>query len=87
MTFVSTLEQGYSLRRRGTHIVISSRVVNSTRPHHVDGSGAVTWPEKTIYFKVSTVGPDPHRKVSDPCIYRPDLRVRSRTSTGREPDP
>jgi hypothetical protein len=24
----------------------------------------------------------PHGKVSDPCIYRPDLRVRSRTSTG-----
>ena len=57
-------------------------MVNITRPHHVDGSEAATWPEKTIYSKVSTVGLDPHGKVSDPCIYRPDLRVRSRTPTG-----
>jgi hypothetical protein len=57
-------------------------VVNSTRPHHVDGSGVVTWPEKTIYSKISTVGPDPHGKVSDPCTYGLDLQVRSRTSTG-----
>jgi hypothetical protein len=56
--------------------------VNSTRPHHMDGSGAATWTEKMIYSKVSTLGPDPHGKVSDPCIYRPNLRVRSRTSTG-----
>jgi hypothetical protein len=28
------------------------------------------------------VSPDPHGKVPDPCIYRPGLRVRSRTSTG-----
>jgi hypothetical protein len=55
-------------------------MANSTRPHHVDGSGAATWPEKTICSKASTVGPDLHGKVSDPCIYRPDLRVRSRTS-------
>jgi hypothetical protein len=55
--------------------------VNSTRPHHVDGSGVATWPEKTIYSKVSTVGPDPHRRVPDPYIHRPDLRARSRTST------
>jgi hypothetical protein len=54
---------------------------NSTRPLHVDGSGVATWPEKMIYSKVSTVSPDPHGKVSDPCIYRPGLRVRSRTST------
>jgi hypothetical protein len=60
---------------------------NSTRPHHVDGSGAATWPEKMIYSKVSTVSPDPHEKVSDPCIYRPDLRVRSRTSTGANRTP
>jgi hypothetical protein len=68
-------------------------VVNSTRPHHVDGSRVATWPEKTIYSRISTVGPDPHGKVSDPCTYGPDLRVRSRTSTGvpgplgRVPDP
>jgi hypothetical protein len=48
----------------------------------VDGSGAATWPEKTIYSKVSTVGPDPHGKVSDPCVYRLDLGARSKTSTG-----
>jgi hypothetical protein len=67
--------------RHGAHASISSRVVNSTRPHNVDGSGVATWPEKTIYSRVSTVGPNPHGKVSDPCTYGPDLRVRSRTST------
>jgi hypothetical protein len=55
---------------------------NSTRPHHVDGSGAAAWPEKMINSKVSKVSPHPHGKVPDPYIYRPDLRVRSRTSTG-----
>jgi hypothetical protein len=60
---------------------------NSTRPHHVDGSGAATWPEKMIYSKVSKVSPNPHGKVSDPCIYRPGLRVRSRTSTGANRTP
>jgi hypothetical protein len=40
--------------------------VNSTRPHHVDGSGAATWLEKTIYSKVSTVGPDPTGKYRTP---------------------
>jgi hypothetical protein len=54
----------------------------STRPLHVDGSGAATWPEKMIYPKVSTMSPDPHGKVSDPCIYRLGLRVRSRTPAG-----
>jgi hypothetical protein len=63
-------------------MTISSRVVNSTRPHHVGGSGAATWSEKMIYSKVSTVGPDPHGKMPDPCIYRLDLRVRPRASTG-----
>jgi hypothetical protein len=53
----------------------------------VDGSGAATWPEKTIYSKVSIVGPDPHGKVSDPCVYRPNLRVRPRTSTGANRTP
>jgi hypothetical protein len=39
------------------------------------------------------VGPDPHGKVSDFYMYGPDLRVKSRTSTGvpgplgRVPDP
>jgi hypothetical protein len=45
------------------------------------------WPEKMIYSKVSTVSSDPHRKVPDPCIYRPGLRVRSRTSTGTNRTP
>jgi hypothetical protein len=60
---------------------------DSTRLLHVDGSGAATWLEKMIYSKVSTVSPDPHRKVSDPCIYRPGLRVRSRTPTGANGTP
>jgi hypothetical protein len=55
---------------------------DSTRPLHVDGSGAATWLEKMIYSKVSTLSLDPHGKVSDPCIDRPGLRVRSRTPTG-----
>jgi hypothetical protein len=79
--------------RHGAHTASSSRVENSTRPHQVDGFRAATWPEKTIYSRISTVGPDPHRKVSNPHTYGPDLRVRSRTSTGmpgpleRVPDP
>jgi hypothetical protein len=28
------------------------------------------------------MGPDPHGKVPDPCIYRPDLRAESRISAG-----
>jgi hypothetical protein len=51
---------------------------NSTRPHHMDGSGAATWPEKMIYSKVSTVSSDPHGNVPNPYIYRSSLRVRSR---------
>jgi hypothetical protein len=58
-------------------VAISSREVSSTRPHHVDGSRAATWPERTISSKVSTVGPNPHKKALDPCIYRSDLQVRS----------
>jgi hypothetical protein len=73
--------------RHGAHAAISSRVVNNTQPHHVDDSGVATWPEKTIYSKVSTVGPDPHGRVSYPCIHRPDLRARSRTSTGTNRTP
>jgi hypothetical protein len=40
-----------------------------------------------MYSNVSTVSPNPHGKVPDPCIYRPDLRVRSRTSTGANRTP
>jgi hypothetical protein len=83
-------KQGYPLLQHEDTVptrLISSRVVNSTRPHHVDGSRAATWPEKTIYSKVSTVGPYPHGKVPDPCIYRPDLRARSMTSTGANRTP
>jgi hypothetical protein len=42
-------------------------VGNSTRPHHVDGYRAATWPEKTISSKVSTVGPDPMGKCRAPA--------------------
>jgi hypothetical protein len=62
-------------------------VVNIARPHHVDGFGAAMWPEKTIYSKVSTVGPDPHGKMPNPYVYRPDLRVRPRTSMGANRTP
>jgi hypothetical protein len=48
----------------------------------VDGSGATTWPKKMIHSKVSVMGPDPHGKVPDPCIYELDLRAESRTSAG-----
>jgi hypothetical protein len=68
-------------------VAISSRVVNSTRPHHVDSSGAAMWPEKTKSSKVSTVGPNPDGEVPDPCIYGSDLRARSRTSTGTNRTP
>jgi hypothetical protein len=37
-------------------------ISNSTRPHHVYGSRAATWPEKMTYSKVSTVSPDPTGK-------------------------
>jgi hypothetical protein len=55
--------------------------VNSTRSHHVEGSGVATWPDKTTYSDVNS-GSGPHEKVSDPCTYRPDLRVGSGTHTG-----
>jgi hypothetical protein len=54
---------------------------NSTRPHHMGGSGAATCPEKVICSKTSTVSSDPHEKVLDPWIYSPDLQVWSRTPT------
>jgi hypothetical protein len=53
---------------------------NSTWPHHIGGSGAATCPEKVTYSEVSPVSPDPHEKVSDPCIYGAGLQVWSRTS-------
>jgi hypothetical protein len=53
----------------------------------VDGSRATMWPEKTISSEVSTAGPDPHEKVSDPCIYGPDLGAGSRTSAGTDRTP
>jgi hypothetical protein len=76
-----------TVRRHGAHATISTHVVNNTRPHHVDGSGAATWPEKLIRSKVSMVGPDPHGKMPDPCIYGPDLRAGSRTSAGTDRTP
>jgi hypothetical protein len=40
-----------------------------------------------IFSNVSTVSQDPHGKVPDPCIYRPSLQVRSRTSTATNRTP
>jgi hypothetical protein len=82
------------VRRHSAHTAVSSRVVNSTRPHHMDCSRVTTWPEKRIHSKVSTVGPDPPResvgtlhirtgppvRVQDLRGYRPDPRDVSRTS-------
>jgi hypothetical protein len=53
--------------RHGARVAISSRVGNNARPHHVDGSRATTWPEKTISSKVSTVDPDPMGKCQTPA--------------------
>jgi hypothetical protein len=53
----------------------------------VDISGTATWPEKMIYSKVSTVSPDPHGRVPDLCICRPDLQERSGTSAGASRTP
>jgi hypothetical protein len=53
----------------------------------MDGSRAATWPEKTISSKVSMVGPHPHGKLLDPCIYGPDLRAGSRTFAGTNRTP
>jgi hypothetical protein len=76
-----------TVRRHSARAAISSRAVNNTRPHHVDGSRVTTWPGKTISSKVSTLGPDPHGKVSDPCISGPDLWAGSRTSAGTDRTP
>jgi hypothetical protein len=56
-----------TVRRHGDRTTISSCAVNSTRPHHVDGSGVATWAGKTISSKVSTVGPDPMGKCRTPA--------------------
>jgi hypothetical protein len=40
-----------------------------------------------ISSKVSTVSPDPHGKVLDPCIYGPDLRAGFKTSAGTDRTP
>jgi hypothetical protein len=66
---VGTLKQGYPLLQYEDAIpaeATSSHVVNNARPHLVGGSRAATWPEKTIYSKISTVGPDPMRKCRTP---------------------
>jgi hypothetical protein len=61
--------------------------VNSTRPHHVGGSGGATWPEETIYSKVATVGPYPHEKVPDHWMHSPDLRGKVQDLHRYKPDP
>jgi hypothetical protein len=56
-------------------------VHSSAQLHQMGGSEAAMCPEKVIYFKASTVSPDPHGRVSDPWIYSPDPQGWSRTST------
>jgi hypothetical protein len=48
----------------------------------VGDSRVAARPEKTIYYRISTVGLDPHGEALDPCTCRPNPRIRSRTSTG-----
>jgi hypothetical protein len=43
--------------------------------------------EDDIFQGINSESRPPHGKVSDPCIYKPDLRVRSRTSTGTNRTP
>jgi hypothetical protein len=40
--------------------------------------GAAAWPEKVVYSRIPSVGPDLLDKVLDPCTHDPDLRVWSR---------
>jgi hypothetical protein len=81
-----------TVRRRYTRATTSSRVVNNTLHHHVDSSGVATWPGKTIYSKISTVGLDPMGKCRTPVHvdrtsgqgpgprgHDPNPRDRSRT--------
>jgi hypothetical protein len=65
--------------RHGARAAISSRAVNNTRPYHVDGSRGATWPEKMIYLRMQSVGPDLHEEAPDPCTHSPDPRIRSGT--------
>jgi hypothetical protein len=53
----------------------------------MDGPRTATWLEKMIHSKVSTMGPDPHGKVSNPYIYGSDLRAGSRTSVDTDRTP
>jgi hypothetical protein len=79
---VGTLKQGYPLLQYEDAVPARlSLAAWRTAPD------PTTWPEKTISSKVSTVGPDPHGKVLDPCIYGPDLRAGSRTSAGTNRTP
>jgi hypothetical protein len=56
------------------------RAHDSTRLRHVDGSRDATWPEEVMYFRTSSVSPDPHGRV-------PDLRVRPEAPKASKPDP
>jgi hypothetical protein len=92
---VSTLEKGYPLLQyEGAMSMRLSLVAwrTNTRPHHVDGFRAATWPGETIPSKVSTVGPDPMGRCWTPAY--PDrtsgqgpgsLRVQT-GPPGRVPD-
>jgi hypothetical protein len=61
--------------------------VNSDRPHHVDGSGAATWLEKTISSKVSAVGSGLPWESIEPLHIRTGPPGRVQDPHGRELDP
>jgi hypothetical protein len=50
-------------------------------------SGAVAWPEKVVYSRIPSVGPDLLEEASDPCTHDPDLRVWSKAPIQAKPDP
>jgi hypothetical protein len=67
--------------RRGARTAISSRTVNSTRPHRVDGSRGPTWREKSIHPRMYQLDRTPARKRRTPD-YGPRLpssKVRTTT--------
>jgi hypothetical protein len=66
-------------RLLGTH--------GSTRLRRVVGSRDATWPEEVMHSRTSSVGPDFHGRVPDPCTYNPDLRVRPGAPRASEPNP
>jgi hypothetical protein len=46
---------------------------NNTQPFRMGSSGAVAWPEKVVYSRIPSVGPDLLKKAPDPYTHGPDL--------------